>query len=253
MLDALGGLLRGGAKGGAGLARGAVDLLLPARCGSCGVVVPEPGLLCSPCWRSLDFISEPYCASCGLPFDFDPGGVRLCGACLADPPAYHRARAVLRYDAAAKRLLLPFKHADRTEGAATFARWMARAAPDLLAACDLLVPVPLHWRRLWRRRYNQSALLAQQLGRLAAASYAPGLLRRKRATPPQGHLSRAARRRNVAGAFEVPKGAGAHIAGRSILLVDDVMTTGATLEACAQALLRAGAARIEALVMARVV
>ncbi len=235
------------------LGRGLLDLVLPHRCLGCGGLVADPGTLCAACWQGLAFIGAPLCACCGLPFAHDEGGDARCAACLAAPPAFDRARAVLRYDAASKGLILAFKHADRTDAAPAFARWMARAGQELLADCDLIAAVPLHWRRLFRRRYNQAALLALALGRLGDRPAAPDLLRRRRDTPPQGHLSRAARQRNVAGAFALAPAWRDRLAGRRVLLVDDVMTTGATLDAAAQVLTRAGAAGVDVLTLARVV
>ena len=254
----------------------ALDLLLPPRCLGCGLLVEDQGALCPACWSAITFVADPLCSCCGLPFaygagDGDPAAAAdlLCGACSAEPPAFARARAVMRYDEASRPLLLAFKHGDRVEGAATFAAWMARAGADLVAASELIAPVPLHWRRLFARRYNQSALLAAALARNNADSLArnnadslarnseatlvPDLLLRRRATPSQGRLSRAERQRNVAGAFAVHPGRAALLAGRRLLLVDDVMTTGATVGACARAALKAGAASVDVLVLARAV
>lgn len=249
--------------------KAAVDLLLPPRCLSCGALVDHQGALCVSCWSGMTFVSDPQCASCGLPFDHnpghdpghnmgqdpggDPGEEMLCGACLREPPPYDRARAVLRYDDASRRLVLGFKHADRTEAAATFAAWMARAAPQLVAESAVIAPVPLHWRRLFGRRYNQSALLSQALAAQSRRPGLPDLLVRRRATPSQGRLSAAQRRRNVAGAFAVRAGHGEVLRGRRLLLVDDVMTTGATVRACARAALAAGAEAVDVVVLARAV
>ncbi|HIP77325.1 MAG TPA: ComF family protein [Kiloniellaceae bacterium] len=245
--------------------RVAVDLLLPPRCLSCGTLVDHQGALCVSCWSGMSFVSDPQCACCGLPFDHNPGhdpghnpghdrdGEMLCGACLREPPPYDRARAVLRYDDASRRLVLGFKHADRTEAAATFAAWMARAAPQLVADSAVIAPVPLHWRRLFGRRYNQSALLSQALAAQNERPGLPDLLVRHRATPSQGRLSAAQRRRNVAGAFAVRAGHEEVLRGRRLLLVDDVMTTGATVAACARAALAAGAEAVDVVVLARAV
>jgi predicted amidophosphoribosyltransferase len=149
-----------------GVAAAALDALLPPRCLGCGGPVDRQGGLCPDCWGRLSFITAPHCACCGLPFDFQVEGESLCGACLAEPPPYARARAVLVYDDGSRPLLLGFKHGDRTHAARAFGLWLARAGAELLAEADLLVPVPLHRWRLFRRRYNQAALLAQAVGRL---------------------------------------------------------------------------------------
>jgi ComF family protein len=187
-----------------------------------------------------------------LPFEFDPGGAdALCGNCIRERPAYDRARAVFRYDDASRGLVLAFKHGDRIDAAPAYARWLARAGGALIEGADLIAPVPLHWTRLFHRRYNQSALLANALARLSGRPAAPDLLRRKRRTPSQGGLGRAERARNVRNAFAVRRGVS--VEGKRVLLVDDVLTTGATVEACAKTLLKSGAAAVDVLTLARVV
>jgi ComF family protein len=240
-----------------------LDLLLPPRCLKCGTQVEQQGALCPGCWKDLTFLSAPLCARCGYPFEFEPFEFEpvefekahdsLCAQCIRRPPAFGRARAVFRYDDASRGLVLSFKHRDRTDAASAFGAWLARAGAPLLADADLIMPVPLHWLRLFRRRYNQAALLAGALSRASGRPAVYDALIRSRPTPSQGGLGREARRRNVRGAFRVRPGRAAALAGRRILLVDDVLTTGATAEECARALYGAGAAAVDLLTLARVV
>ena len=233
----------------------ALDLLLPRQCLKCGAVVARDGALCAACWSEISFIAPPLCARCGYPFELEHGrgSDEVCGACLREPPAFDRARAVFRYDHLSRPLILGFKHGDKTHGAPAFGAWLARAAGPMAAEADLVAPVPLHRWRLFRRRYNQAALLAQAFAATADLPCLPDLLTRVRATPSQGRLSRAGRRRNVRGAFAVSSRHRATAEGRRVLLVDDVMTTGATVEAAARCLGRAGAAAVDVLTLARVV
>lgn len=235
----------------------ALDLVLPHLCMACREPVDGPGRLCAACWSAVDFIVDPMCDSCGLPFDYAIGPGAVCGACARAAPAFDRARAAMRYGDVARRLVAGFKYADRLHLAPALAQWLARAAAPLLDGAGspgLIVPTPLHRRRLVARRFNQSAMLAQGLARLSGVPVALDALERRRATPPQAALrSAAGRRRNVAGAFRVPPHRRALVEGRIILLVDDVLTTGATVEACARALRAAGAARVDATTLARVV
>lgn len=232
---------------------GLIDLILPPRCLACAAPVDRQGGLCGHCWAGLSFITTPCCARCGLPFTHDLGRDAMCAACAAAEPAFTRARAALVYDDASRPLILAFKHADRTRSAGPFGAWMARAGVELLADADLIVPVPLHRRRLAHRLYNQSALLAQAIARASGVAWDPLVLARRRATPSQAGLGRLGRARNVAGAFAVRPGRRGAVAGRRLVLVDDVLTTGATVDACARALLRAGASRVDVLTLARVV
>ena len=230
-----------------------LDFLLPPACLACGVLVAETRTVCAACWNGLSFLAPPCCVRCGYPFEVDPGPGAWCGACTRQPPAYERARAVLAYDDASRTLLLGFKHRDRTQAAPAFGRWMARAGAELLRDADLLVPVPLHWTRLFFRRFNQSALLAHEIGRVTRIPVVPDLLVRRRRTPSQGRRSRSARAENVRGVFAVHRRHGSRVRGRRVVLIDDVLTTGATVAACTRTLRRAGAARVDILTMARVV
>ena len=230
----------------------ALDVALPTLCPACREPVGGNGL-CAPCWSKLSLIAPPYCERLGIPFAYDPGPGVLSMEAITDPPAYHRARAAVRYDDIARALVHALKYGDRLDLAPTMGRWMARAGRELLADADVLVPVPLHWRRLWARRFNQSALLAKAIGRRAAS---PSPMRRSSASrrpPQQVGLSQAERAQNVQGAFRVPAERKAEVAGRRLILVDDVLTSGATSDACARALLRAGARSVDLLVFARVV
>ncbi|HJQ59167.1 MAG TPA: ComF family protein [Vineibacter sp.] len=233
--------------------RATLDTLLPPLCLSCNSTTATPGALCATCWSRIAFITPPLCACCGFPFEIDAEPESLCAACSVRRPRYDRARAAFRYDENSRRLVLMFKHADRLDPAPTFVRWLAQAGADLLADADVIAPVPLHrWRLLWRR-YNQSAELARGLGRLSGKPVVPDLLLRRRHTPSQADLTARERRLNVAGAFRPHPDRRAAVRERRVLLVDDVLTTGATVEACARALLRAGAASVDVLTLARVV
>jgi ComF family protein len=242
--------------GGLGLRRvgaGLLDLLLPPRCLKCGCLVDGPGTLCAACWNGIMFLAPPNCARCGYPFEFDAGPDALCAQCSRKAPAFGRARAVFRYDASSRGLVLAFKHGDRTDAAATFGSWLLRTGGELLRDADLLVPVPLHWTRLLVRRYNQAALLANALSRAASVPVVPDLLSRRRRTASQGGLGANDRRRNVRRAFRLGAMAAARIVGRRVLLIDDVLTTGATAEECTRVLLGGGAASVDVLTLARVV
>jgi len=235
-------------------ARHCADSLLPPQCPLCRTFVDGPHKLCSGCFGQLNFITAPHCLRCGLAFATlgEAGPHGECLGCLRRPPDFARARAALRYDTAAQPLILPFKHADRTELAPVLAAMMARAGAALLAEADAILPVPLHRRRLIARRYNQAALLASCLARQASLPWLPDTLMRHHATTPLGQLSAAARREAVSGAFEVKPSRQPAIQGMRLLLIDDVMTSGATASACALAALRAGAAAVDVLVAARV-
>ena len=233
-------------------ARLALDIALPTLCVACREPVDGDGV-CAACWAKLSFIAPPYCPRLGIPFVYDPGPGMLSMEAIADPPAYQRARAAVRYDDVARTLVHALKYQDRTDLAPAMGRWMARAGRELLDEADVLVPVPLHWRRGWSRRYNQSGALARSIERQSGVKLAAEALRRVRPTQQQIGLSRSQRLSNVQGAFKVAADRSADIAGRRVVLVDDVLTSGATTDACARALLRAKAAQVDVLVFARVV
>jgi ComF family protein len=233
-------------------ARIALDIALPTLCVSCREPVSGEGV-CASCWSKLSFIAPPYCPRLGIPFVYDPGPELLSMEAIANPPAYARARAAVRYDDVARTLVHALKYQDRTDLAPAMGRWMARAGRELLADADALIPVPLHWRRSWGRRYNQSGALARAIEAQSGVKLVSEALRRVRPTQQQIGLSRSQRATNVQGAFKVAAQRQSEIAGRRVILIDDVLTSGATADACARALLRAKAAAVDVLVFARVV
>lgn len=228
-----------------------LDFLYPPRCLKCETRVLASGSLCPSCWYDVDFISGALCDKCGGPFEIDPGDGALCGACLAHPPSYDRARSIMIYNDASRPLVTGFKYGDRTERAPAFGRWLARAGADILATADLIIPVPLHRRRLISRRFNQSGLLAQSLGHETLIPVAVDALVRVRATQQQVGLSHAKRVRNVQGAFDLRPEAVDLVAGRNVVLIDDVITSGATIEACVKALQKAKVDAVSVLSLAR--
>ena len=230
----------------------ALDIALPTLCVACREPVDGEGV-CAECWAKLSFIAPPFCPRLGIPFVYDPGPEMLSMEAISNPPAYRRARAAVRYDDVARTLVHALKYQDRTDLAPAMGRWMARAGRELLDEADVLIPVPLHWRRAWRRRYNQSGALALTIEQQTGVKVAPEALRRIRPTEQQIGLSRPQRASNVQGAFKVASERQFLIAGRRVVLIDDVLTSGATVDACARALLRAKAACVDVLVFARVV
>lgn len=230
-----------------------LGLVYPPTCPGCGAATAEPHALCAACWSGLHLIERPYCERLGTPFALDLGtGALLSPRAIADPPVYGRARAVALYDGTARDLVHRLKYGDRLDLSRSMARMMAAAGRDLLQDADVIVPVPLHVLRLWRRRFNQAALLARAVARHAGTPCDVRALSRVRATRPQVGLTRQQRSLNLQGAFRVQDAARPRIAGRRILLIDDVATTGATGNAAARALLRAGAAGVDLLTFATV-
>jgi ComF family protein len=234
-----------------------LDFALPPRCPACGTIVSDPHRFCLGCWSKLTFLGEPCCVRCGLPFDYgSPGDQAECAACLADPPRFERLRAAVAYGEVARKVALKLKYGGRPGVAETLARFMARHLPSVDQAggpSRLLVPVPLHRWRIWKRGYNQAALIASALSRRTGIELGVDLLQRVKATPPLKAMSRRERALAVSGAFKVRERDKPALAGRRIILVDDVFTSGATGDACVRALKRAGAAEVEVICWARVI
>ncbi|APR54161.1 ComF family protein [Sphingomonas koreensis] len=226
-----------------------VALALPPRCPGCGEVVDADHRFCAACWSGLTLIAPPWCATCNLPFDYDRGPDAQCGRCLAAPPRHDGVRAAVAYGPTARTLALRLKYGGRTAYAATAARLMARLMPE---GAELLVPVPLHRGRIWRRGFNQAALIARELSRRSDVPVELDLLRRVKATPVLRGLGARGRNKAVAGAFAAGAGARETLKGKAVVLVDDVHTSGATADACVRVLKRAGAAKVTILCWARV-
>lgn len=236
-----------------GALRSGGELIWPSRALVSGRRDGGQGALPLDEWVRLSFITGPVCDACGQPQESDLGEVALCAACQARPPSWHRARAALIYDEASRRPVLDLKRAARRDGLSVMASWMVQAGGDLLEDADILIPVPLHYLRLVSRGYNQAGWLASAVAKRSGVPVRVDILKRVKATPSQGGKSRRARARNVAGAFAVPERKRGAIDGKCVLLVDDVLTTGATLRGCARILRRAGAREVNVLTLARVV
>lgn len=238
------------------LARGVLawpgQLLFPPVCAGCRRLVSQPGVLCALCWPKLKLLEKPWCPVMGTPFAHDMGDGFLSAEAIADPPPFERARAAVAYSGVARQMVRGLKYQDRTDLAPWMARWMLRAGAELAAEADLVVPVPLHWRRFFRRQFNQSAELGRALAHLTGLPFAPQVVNRIKPTHQQVGLERSRREANVRTAFRVPVEAEIAIAGRRVLVVDDVYTTGATARAVARALKKGGAGAVDVLTFARV-
>ncbi|MCA0418206.1 MAG: ComF family protein [Proteobacteria bacterium] len=233
--------------------RGLIGIVYPPTCIACQAATGEAQALCPACWRGIGFIERPYCERLGTPFPVDLGAGLLSPAAIADPPVFARARAVCRFEGTARELVHRLKYGDRVELSLTLGRMMAQAGRELAAEADLILPVPLHRTRLWRRRFNQAAALARTVSRETGLPLVTTALTRIRRTRQQVGLTRAQRADNLQGAFQVSAAARGLVEGRRVLLVDDVLTTGATVNAASRALLRAGASAVDVLTFARVV
>lgn len=228
-----------------------LDMIYPPRCAACGEEVASAHTLCYACFSSVRMLAGPECACCGEPFEYALAKDALCGECLQELPSYDQARSVMVYDEASSRMITSFKYSDRTHLSVLLSRLLSARAKELSSAADLIMPVPLHWRRFLSRRYNQSYLLARELARSAEKPLMHRLLRRTKYTLQQTGLSRAERRKNVQSAFRVAKKKYPQVKDKTVLLVDDVLTTGATVEACAKALKKAGAQKVMVVTVAR--
>lgn len=239
-----------------GLSRSALSwparVLFPPVCAGCRRHVAQPGVLCSECWPKLRLLEKPWCPVMGTPFTHDMGEGFLSAEAIADPPPFGRARAAVAYGGVARQMAQGLKYQDRTDLAPWMARWMMRAGAELIAEADVIVPVPLHWRRFLRRKFNQSAELARALSRLSGLPFDPAAVYRVKLTRQQVGLKREEREGNVRAAFRVPAEAEIRIAGRRVLLIDDVYTTGATVRAVTRALNKGGASGVDVLTFARV-
>ena len=230
--------------------RAVLDTVVPPLCISCHAPLAEHDSLCSACWRRIDFIREPLCDRLGIPLPFGGSGPHISAAALASPPPYTRARAVARFDGVMRDLVHAFKYGDRHDGRRLFSRWLLTTGRELIETADVIVPVPLARLRLWNRRFNQAQILAKDVARLSGRTCLPHALRRVRATTSQVGLTADQRRRNVQGAFAVAPRSLVHVREQRVLLVDDVITTGATVGAASMALLRAGARSVDVLALA---
>ncbi|WP_230530092.1 ComF family protein [Microvirga roseola] len=242
-------LLRGVREAG----RWALGIVYPPSCIACQAATGEPHGLCAACWSGIRFIERPFCERLGTPLAYDTGAPLLSPQAIAEQPVFGRARAVAEYDGTASLLVHRLKYADRLELARAMGTMMTRAGTELLREADVIVPVPLHRWRLWRRRFNQAMALSQVVSLESGIPCDPFLLARVKSTRRQVGLTKAQRQENLQGAFRVPQDAKARLAGRRVLLIDDVLTTGSTANAASRALLRGGAASVDVLAFARVV
>lgn len=230
-----------------------IDFILPPLCPATGAMVDRIGMVSPDFWQKLNFIHAPFCDICGIPFSYD-GDARQCGSCLDHPPLYRQARAALRYDDGSRDIILRFKHGDQTHAVQAFIPWIRQAGHELLNAADIIIPVPLHRLRMIKRRYNQADLIGKALAKnYPDKTYLADGLTRQKNTMSQGHKSRADREKNIKGAFIVPPKYKNQYEGKTVLIIDDVYTTGSTVNECAKTLYRAGAQAVDVLTLAKIV
>lgn len=230
-----------------------LDLVLPPRCFGCGDITSEHHVLCPNCWKNCSFLSSPWCALCGWPFPYEMPDQALCPSCYRLPPLFVQCRSALAYHEGTRGFILKLKQGDGTYLAPGLSRLMMRVGKDILSQTDLLIPVPLHWSRLFLRQYNQATLLSNQITHQTSIPTRTDLIKRHRSTPKQGHQNRKERYANVRGAFTVPFNKTSFLKGKRLTLIDDVFTTGATLNECARILLNGGAKEVRVLTLARVI
>ena len=239
-------------SGLAHLLQEAINLVLPPRCAATGEIVDRPGMLSPSFWKDLSFIDDPMCVTCGMPFSIEAPKGTLCAACLSDPPIFDQARSTVIYNDPSRQLILGFKYGDRLQTVHTFIPWLLRAGSEMIDTCDVIIPVPLHKKRLWDRRFNQSAVIASALAAASKKNISTDALVRLRATIQQKGLSRAERKKNVEGAFAVPAIRRERLKKKNVLLIDDVYTSGATINECCRILKKSGADKVFVLTVARV-
>ena len=230
-----------------------MDTVLPPRCVVSGELVDRQGMIAPEIWADMDFITDPQCKKCGIPFEFEADEGTECALCLDRPPPYTSARSALKYNDASRDLILGFKHADQTHAVVAFMPWLEKAGANMLESADYIVPVPLHRWRLLMRRYNQAAIMAHSLSVVSKVPTLVDALRRIRSTKSQGHLKPRERHKNVKRAFEIAPKDIEKLKGKTIILIDDVYTTGATVKECTKVLLKAGVKDVHILTLARVV
>ena len=226
------------------------DLILPPRCPLSGEMVDSQGMISAKAWGELDFIAEPYCQICGIPFDFESGNT--CMDCLDNPAPFISARSALIYNDASRDLILGFKHGDKTHMVRSFVPWLQKSGANMLEGADYIIPVPLHRWRLLARRYNQAALMGEALSCTLGIEHLPMALQRTRSTPSQGHLGTDERAKNVKKAFAVNEKYKDLLKDKKVILIDDVYTTGATVKECSRVLIKFGVREVHILTLARV-